>query len=361
MTADVITRDGATFSTANAAGIPGTAAGNNGPDAPERGSGVIIIPCLDEALHIEALVGEMHRAAERLDLSLVVADGGSTDGTLDILFRLTGSHPRLRIMHNARRIQSAAINTAVERFGAGLSFFIRIDAHGAYPGDYCDRLIEDFVTLAADSVTVSMDTRGEGAFQSATAAAQNSRLGNGGSKHRSGAVGHWTDHGHHALMRIAAFRSVGGYDESFSHNEDAELDFRLRAAGHRIWMTGKTHMVYYPRSTVSGLFRQYLGYGRGRAKNLLKHGSRPKPRQLILLAVAPLVAGSLLAVVAWWALIPAAAWAALCMGYGLVLGLGGGHSHAPLIGVSAMVMHFAWSLGFWLQVFTPRRGGGRSA
>ena len=32
-------------------------------------------------------------------------------------------------------------------------------------------------------------------------------------------------------MRIAAFSDVGGYDESFSHNEDAELDHRLNVAG----------------------------------------------------------------------------------------------------------------------------------
>jgi hypothetical protein len=72
-------------------------------------------------------------------------------------------------------------------------------------------------------------------------------------------------------MGIAAFRAVGGYDESFSHNEDAELDFRLRQAGFRIWMTDKTVMTYYPRASVLPLFRQYLGYGRGRAKNILKH------------------------------------------------------------------------------------------
>ena len=95
-----------------------------------------------------------------------------------------------------------------------------------------------------------MATMGFGAFQKATAFAQNSKLGNGGSPHRQGAKGHWTDHGHHALMRISAFRAVGGYDESFSHNEDAELDYRLRAAGYRIWMTDKTFMVYYPRASV---------------------------------------------------------------------------------------------------------------
>ena len=76
-----------------------------------------------------------------------------------------------------------------------------------------------------------MRTKGTGLFQKATALAQNSRLGNGGSQHREGGAGRWTDHGHHALMRLDAFRAVGGYDETFSHNEDAELDYRLAAGG----------------------------------------------------------------------------------------------------------------------------------
>ena len=82
------------------------------------------------------------------------------------------------------------------------------------PTDYCDRLVEEAAATGADSVVVSMATKGVGAFQKATAFAQNSKLGNGGSKHREGAEGHWTDHGHHALMRVEAFRAVGGYDET---------------------------------------------------------------------------------------------------------------------------------------------------
>ena len=112
-------------------------------------------------------------------------------------------------------------------------------------------------------------------------------------------------------------------------------------------------MVYFPRSTVAGLFRQYLGYGRGRARNLIKHRNFPKIRQMILLAVAPVVVGSLLAVIWWWAAVPAAVWAVLCLGYGVLLGMKGGAG--PMVGVSAMIMHFAWSAGFWLQLVAPRR------
>ena len=316
---------------------------------------MVVIPCLNEAAHIAALIERLSPSADRLDMKIVVVDGGSADGTQEIVQTIAAANPRVALLHNAKKIQSAAVNLAVETSGDQFRCFIRIDAHGDYPGDYCDRLIEDAEATGADSVVVSMATKGFGAFQKATAMAQNSRLGNGGSPHRHGAKGHWIDHGHHALMRVPAFRSVGGYDESFSHNEDAELDYRLRAAGHRIWMTDKTFMVYYPRASVTALFRQYLGYGRGRARNILKHRAVPKIRQMIPLMVFPIVAGGSLAFLNVAALVPAALWAAACLGYGVWMAVSQRNPYGPLVGFSAMVMHLAWSAGFWLQILDFRK------
>ncbi len=317
---------------------------------------MVVIPCLNEAAHIEMLIDKLAPVARRLDLKIVVADGGSVDGTRAIVRRIAETNPRVTMISNPKRIQSAAVNLAVEKFGSAFASFIRIDAHGDYPVEYCDWLLREAEDTGADSVVVSMETRGSGAFQKATAIAQNSLLGNGGSPHRQGGGGHWTDHGHHAFMRVDAFRAVGGYDENFSHNEDAELDYRLRAAGYRIWMTGKTFMVYYPRASATALFRQYLGYGRGRARNIMKHRSLPKLRQMLPLLVAPVVVGASLALlVNWPALVPAGLWAAACLGYGVWLAVGRRNPYGPLAAISAMVMHLAWSSGFWLQLLDFRR------
>ncbi|TIX36763.1 MAG: succinoglycan biosynthesis protein exoa, partial [Mesorhizobium sp.] len=199
-----------------------------------------------------------------------------------------------------------------------------------------------------------MLTSGSGMVQKAAAAAQNSRLGTGGSKHRHLSAGEWVDHGHHAMMRISAFTAVGGYDETFSHNEDAELDYRLRQAGYRIWMTGKTQMVYYPRSSLKGLYFQYLGYGRGRAKNVLKHRMIPKIRQMVPLLVFPVVLLAAFSFVHWLAAVPLLLWASVCLGYGFWTALSQRKPDIALAGVSAMVMHFGWSVGFWLQLLAPR-------
>lgn len=328
--------------------------GEQKPMAQSASSILIVIPCLNEAAHIGGLLDQLQPAAARLGGRIVVADGGSTDGTQAIVENVAAKDPRVILLANPKRLQSAAINLAVTALGEGADYLIRIDAHGGYPDDYCDRLVAETLATGADSVVVSMLTAGTGAVQKAVAAAQNSKLGTGGSKHRHMSEGEWVDHGHHALMRVAAFRHVGGYDESFSHNEDAELDYRLRQAGYRIWMSGRTQMVYYPRSTLKSLYFQYLGYGRGRARNVLKHRMVPKVRQMIPLLVAPVVLLALFSFVHWLAALPFLLWAAVCLGYGLVTAIRQRNASIALAGVSAMVMHFGWSAGFWQQLLASR-------
>jgi succinoglycan biosynthesis protein ExoA len=288
-------------------------------------SSLIVIPCLNEAAHIGALVHELRPAAERLGARIVVADGGSTDGTRAIVEEIALEDPRIILLDNEKRLQSAAINLAIANYGEGAEYLIRIDAHGGYPSDYCDRLIEEALATGADSVVVSMLTSGSGMVQKAVAAAQNSKLGTGGSKHRHLSVGEW-----------------------------AELDYRLRRSGYRIWMTGKTQMTYYPRSSLAGLYFQYLGYGRGRAKNVLKHRMIPKVRQMVPLLVVPIVALAAFSFVHWLAIVPLLIWASVCLGYGVWTAISQRNPDSALAGISAMVMHFGWSVGFWLQLLGPR-------
>jgi succinoglycan biosynthesis protein ExoA len=55
--------------------------------------------------------------------------------------------------------------------------------------------------------------------------------------------------------------------------------------------------------------------------------------------------------------VPLLIWAAVCLGYGLVTAIRQRNADIALAGVSAMVMHFGWSVGFWLQLLGlgPRR------
>ena len=304
---------------------------------------LVIIPCLNEEAHIEKLLLQLISESPKL---IVVADGGSTDKTIEIVKQYSKNYPNIKLINNHKKIQSAGINLAVKEYGYGFKYFIRVDAHGEYPDDFLKTLYQEVLNLKADSIVISMDTFGENGFQKAAACAQNSKLGNGGSAHRNNSDGEWVIHGHHALMSIEAFEKVGGYDETFVANEDAELDFRLTAAGYKIWLTGKTKMKYYPRSTLKALFVQYYRYGVGRASNALKHKQIPKIRQLIPLSVFPCLLMCLLASISWVFTFPFIGWLSICLGYGTLLALKSRSLTNLLSGLIAATMHYGWSMGF---------------
>ncbi|MES0864706.1 glycosyltransferase [Ruegeria sp. SCPT10] len=318
---------------------------------------LIVVPTLNEAAHIAAvidgLVGFMQRRLRCGALvRLVIADGGSTDGTLDIVRDRIAALPQfdIRLLNNPARIQSAAINAACARFGDGMDWLLRLDAHSSYPDDFADVLLKEAEKTGVASVVVSMNAVGTTPMQRIIALTQNTRLGNGGSAHRLAGTGRFVDHGHHALMRLDAFRSVGGYDESFSHNEDAELDLRLTQAGHRIWLTSRTKLTYFPRQSLASLFRQYLNFGRGRARTVLKHKLRPRPRQLLMISVAPAVAMTALASFGMFFTIPAALWGLACLIGGAALAVNRRDPLALAAAPIAATMHLGWSIGFWRQV-----------
>jgi succinoglycan biosynthesis protein ExoA len=308
---------------------------------------LVVIPCLNEEHHIESVITKILAEQHRVDLKLVVADGGSTDGTKAIVNRITATSDRVLMMENPERIQAVAVNSAVRNFGTGARFLIRIDAHARYPARYCESLIKTQARTRAESVVVSMRAEGNTCFRRAAATAQNSILGNGGSAHRNESEGEWVEHGHHALITIEAFNAIGGYDETFSHNEDAELDARLIGHGFHIFLTGDTYVTYFPRATPIGLFRQYFNFGRGRAKNFLKHRAGTKPRHLVLTVVAPAMCLAALTPLAPVCAVPATAWAALCLGYGALLGVRSRDLCAAASGVAAIAMQAGWSFGFF--------------
>ena len=333
---------------ADTAASPPSAAGGRFADV------LVVIPALNEAEHLPDLLRQL--IDETPGALIVVADGGSEDASPEIVQAFAAKHTDVRLLANPKRLQSAAVNLAAERFGQGRRWLVRVDAHCGYPHQFVATLVAAALQADAQSVVVPMITTGRGCFQRAAAAAQNSRLGTGGSAHRHvEGPGGYVDHGHHALFDLTAFQAAGGYDESFRANEDAEFDVRHAARGARIWLEPTAAIAYHPRRTLPALFRQYLAYGAGRARTVRRHRMKLKPRQAAPLLVAPAVT---LALAAPWApvlALPALMWAGLCLAYGAVLGAKARDGCKALSGVAAMTMHLAWSLGFWRERLTGGR------
>jgi succinoglycan biosynthesis protein ExoA len=317
---------------------------------------LVVIPTLNEARHIQEVVSALLAGTAILpDARIAVVDGGSTDGTIDIVHAIMRKHSRVSLLHNPARIQSAAVNLAARELGRDADVLIRCDAHASYPPNFCRRLVETLDRLEADAVVVPMDSYGEGRLQRAIAWVSNSPIGTGGAAHRAGRHSGFVDHGHHAAFRMDRFRSTGGYDETFTHNEDAELDCRQRALGARVYLDAEIRVGYQPRSTFRDLWRQYFQYGAGRSRTVRRHPGSLRLRQFAV-PVHLVLSVLALAVSPWF---PAAlVWPAfyLILLAGTSVGLAVRHRDIAGLwaGPAAAVMHTAWAIGFLSGLVTRR-------
>ena len=65
---------------------------------------LIVIPCLNERKHIEKLIAGIQQDTAELDHLIVVADGGSADGTQDILAAIAERDASVKVIFNPKRI-----------------------------------------------------------------------------------------------------------------------------------------------------------------------------------------------------------------------------------------------------------------
>ena len=338
------------------------------PDASRPGSAAgpapfasVILPALNEERYLERCIRSLLDGSYPLDrLEVFVVDGGSTDRTVEIAERLKAEFPCLAVLHNPQRLQAAAFNIAMRAADRRSQYLIRCDVHADYGPGFIGRAIQSVAATPGAAVATYADApKALSCFQRAVAFAQNTPLGVGAAWYRLGGHSRFVDHGKHGCFRRDAVEPVGGYDESFSHNEDSELSLRLAQAGWKIWLDAGLSVGYYPRDGVRALARQYYLYGRGRAKTVLKHRLAPRPRQL---APAALVAGEavlLLASVASapWLLPACLALYAACLA--AVAGYGALKKRSACVLLAAVafaVMHHCWGLGFLVGVAS---GGGR--
>jgi len=310
---------------------------------------LIAIPTLNEAGRIELVLDQLRRdLPQDRSTRFLVVDGGSTDGTQSLVAALAQADNRIELVDNPARLQAAAINLAARLARPQERFLVRADAHTDYPPGFVAGLLREFRRKRVYSIVVPMDSTGESCFARAVSWISDSKVGSGGAAHRGGGNSRFIDHGHHAAWTMDCFRETGGYDESFSHNEDAELDCRISRLGMGVWFAADIRLTYHVRPSISALFRQYRNYGRGRSRTIRRHPGSARLRQL---AVPTAISAILLAFLTGLLLVPEAlmlpaAYISVLAFTSVRLAIKHRSPCGLLAGFAAATMHLAWSIGF---------------
>jgi succinoglycan biosynthesis protein ExoA len=239
----------------------------------------VMAPMLDEAAHIENLVADLAAQDWDGELELLVADGRSTDDSVERLKAAAERHGvELKVFDNPQRFVSHALNLCIADATGDL--IVRVDCHSRYPADYLRRCVLAAEETGADNVGGSFIPTGRTAMERAVAVAVDSPFGGTGWTRNTGGERVDADTVPYGAFRPRAFELAGGFDETLVRNQDDEFNLRLRLAGGRIVFDPAIRVYYTPRGSLRRLFRQYYEYGRWKAPVMRKHGRPTSARSL---------------------------------------------------------------------------------
>jgi len=222
----------------------------------------VIAPMLNEAAHIEGFVADLAAQDFAGPVEVLVADGGSTDGSVELLERAAqGAGLEVTVLPNPSRWVSPGLNACIAVATGDL--LVRLDCHSHYPADYL-RLCAEVADEETDALAVGgiVVPQGRTPTERAVACAMDSPFGGiGWMRETAEAVRRDSDVVTYGAFRPETFRRAGLFDESLHQNQDDEFTLRIHRAGGRVVLDSRIKVAYTPRGSYRGVFRQYFHYG----------------------------------------------------------------------------------------------------
>jgi len=228
----------------------------------------VVVSLLNEEAAVDALLDSL-LAQTRPPDEIAIADGGSTDGTVDRIQRRIVAGAPIRLISAPGTNISQARNRAIETTSAAAIAVtdcgVRLEPHW---------LAELIAPLEredpADVVAGFFRAAPVGAFETALGSATLVR-------EQDVTPETFQPSSRSVAFRRTAWLAVGGYPEWLEHSEDVIFDLRLRSHGYRFAFAPRALVHFRPRSSPGAFFRQYYLYARGDGKANLwprRHAAR---------------------------------------------------------------------------------------
>ena len=309
----------------------------------------VIVPMRDEERYIERCIRSLTAQDYPRDrFEVIVVDGGSEDGSRDVVESLCREFASLRLIENRDRQAARGLNLGLA-YAEG-DVIARLDGHAVADPNFIRESVAAMQRTGADVVGGPITSLGEGAIGETIALAISSPFGVGNATFRYSTKEEWTDTVAFPAYRRDVFDRFGTFAE-IEAGEDDEFHYRIRDGGGRILLTPSIRATYYGRRTYWELARQYFSYGQAKVVVLSRHPRRTRLRQLAPVCLVLAIIGTAIAAAfGGLMLLPLAVLAGLYLGTSIGFSLGiarhHGWQHAIRLPLAFACMHFAYGLGF---------------
>lgn len=263
----------------------------------------VVCPTYNEVDNIESLLRFFIESLPA-NKELFIIDGGSNDGTIELIQSYERKHTNIHLLHNKNKYVPFALNMAIEKCRGDI--VVRLDAHTIYAQDYFQQIFNTFNATNADIVGGPMNASFNTPVQSAVAYCTSCVFGVGNSMFHNKDFEGYTDSVYLGAWKRKIFATTGLFDTEMLRNQDDEFHYRAQSLGFKVYLNPKIKSEYFPRKTFASLFRQYFQYGLFKPTVLKKVKSGFKLRHLIPAGFVSyiLLMPVLFAIIGWPAFLP---------------------------------------------------------
>ncbi len=318
----------------------------------------VIIPVRNEALALKRTLEALAQQNVPCDsFEIIVADGGSSDGSQDVIRGFAQEMERrgllVKLIDNPAKTAASGLNLAIEQSEGEI--IVRVDGRTTVAPDYLDRVRLALKENGADCVGGLQVSQSQTLWGLAYAEATGHWAGHGGAHYRFQGKPGPVDTVYLGAWPRKTFTTYGLFDVNLERNQDDEHNMRIRSQGGRIYLDPTIRSTYRPRENPVALAHQYFSYGLWKPVSLLRTPGEIKLRHG---ALPVLVLGFLVLATMTFLAVPhsAQALAAYSLGYSTVIMLSAAviatASQQPVLWpalvVNFVVMHISYGLGFLL-------------
>lgn len=319
-----------------------------------------VIPMLNEIESIDRCIQSILEQSYPLEnIEINVVDGLSKDGSRQKVKDLSQKYPQIKLFDNPMRRTPQALNIGIRN--ATGDVVIILGAHTRIHPDFIALNIGYMQEKAVKCTGGTQINVGNTLLQEAIGIAMGSKFGMPTAPYRFLNHAAFVDTVVYAAYDRSLFDEIGYFDEELHISEDAELNWRIRKAGYKIFYSPDIKSFYYPRKTLKRLSKQFFNYGILRVNVIKKHPDAVKathliPPLFIALSLASLLLGVLKAY--FWVLL-ATIWVIYLLYLLLASVITSIRYKKPvliiLLPAIYATMQLSWGIGFIIGIFKTHK------
>ena len=243
----------------------------------------VIIPCRNEVANISECVKAIYNSVFPIgyEISVIVVDGKSDDGTINVLEELKQEYKSLKIVVNEKQLTPFAFNLGINA-GKGSDYYLIVGARQILDENYIAKSVE---LLENDKTIWCVGGRVENVFLNDTgrviANAMATPFGMGLGNFRTLEKSDFVDTVGTPMYPVWVFEKIGVFDENLIRNQDDDFNYRVTNAGGKIYYCHDISLKYYVRGNYNSLWKQFFQYGYWKVYVNKKHKAVTTLRQLV--------------------------------------------------------------------------------